>query len=79
MGNDMKKIIYFVVVLLFVIFVCESFVDGIYNNVYDLMVEVICIGSVFGVMIGDIVKKFSDQFCSNGLLLVSVKVEKCYK
>ena len=75
----MKKTTYLAAVLLLATFARESFADGIYNNAHDLMVEAIRTGSASGVMTGDIAKKFTDQFRSNGPLLVSAKVLKRYK
>jgi hypothetical protein len=75
----MKKTTYFAAVLLLATFARESLADGIYNNAHDLMVEAIRTGSASGVMTGDIAKKFSEQFRSNGSRLVSAKVEKRYK
>lgn len=75
----MKKITYLAAVLLLTTFARESLADGIYNNAHDVMVEAIRKGSASGVMAGTIAQRFTEQFRSNGTLLVDAKVLKRFK
>lgn len=75
----MKKLSYLAAVLVLTTFARESMADGFYLNAHDLMVETIRTGHASGVMGGDIAKKFTDQFKSNGALLVEAKKLTSYK
>lgn len=75
----MKRITYLTAFLLIGTFARESMADGLYSNGHDLMVEAIRNGHASGVMTGDIDKRFSEQFKSNGPLLVEAKRIIAYK
>jgi hypothetical protein len=52
---------------------------GLYETSHDVMVETIRLGQASGVMGGDMAKKFSQQFNSDGTLLFESKRLYLYK
>lgn len=56
----------------------ESLAEQVFENAHDLMTEAITKGRAAGVMHGEIVKKFAEQFHSDSPLLVEAKVIKSY-
>lgn len=75
----MKSLSYFAALLFFSTFVCDGMASGLYSGTHDLMVETIRTGQASGVMGGEIAKRFTEQFKSNGALLVEAKTIISYK